>query len=347
MWKRVGHWLAVLAFNAAAIGLTLVAFESFLRHRSPRRGLPPNGTIGGVLYTWGHAVRKNRFGARDREPVLPKPGGVFRVMVLGDSLTWGAGLAEHDRYTAVAERALRARFPERGVELLNFGFAGGPTVAERDFLRAHAPAIEPDLVVVGFCLNDPQPKSERWSPERERFEAEWGPSLARWRDRIAALGLPETAELAHEASFIAAELLRVFPRWDRALQRAYEPASQEWRAFEQALADIRAISDSRGLPPPVFAVLNQGTAASRPTPYARPQRDPDLQTFLRWYHQAEDAARRAGLLVYNHEAELAAELAHESLAVNPADNHPSARVNAVYGRKLAEQIARLLAAKPD
>jgi hypothetical protein len=122
-------------------------------------------------------------------------------------------------------------------------------------------------------------------------------------------------------------------------------ASPEWRGFEQALRDIKSISDARGLPSPIFAVLNEGTYTDRPTDYNNP--DAALRRRLRWYHQAEAAAAKIGFKTLNFEKDIAQQLSRESLAVNVVDRHPSARLNRIYARKLHEVIAAQIGkAKP-
>lgn len=329
---------AALALNTAVALLALYGFE---RAFSPYRRLPADGVVEGVLHTWGHVVRSNSLGFRERE-IVPKPRGVLRVMVLGDSLTWGPGLAEEERYTAVAEKLLNEAFAPRRFEVLNFGVSGSPTLQQAVLLRRLRAFVEPDLVVVGFCLNDPQPRSQEFSVEREALKAR--PAVRLLRAAFGAMrgaGLPYVARLLDEAFFRAAERLGVIPDWPTALDRAYEPASEEWALFTRALRSIRASCDEAGLPPPIFAVLNQGAYPDRPADYARP--DAALARFLRWYRSAEEAARAAGFETYDHEQEIAAGLAGEPLGVNRVDMHPSARLNRVYGEKLYEAVARRLA----
>ena len=125
-------------------------------------------------YTWGHLVINNGLGFRERDFAIPKPAGDCRIVVLGDSLTWGAGLAVKERYTNLVDTYLDRAFPNRSIEVLNFGLTGGPTVTERDILRSIKDRVDPDLVVVGFVLNDPQPKSQNYSAENERFNEMYG-----------------------------------------------------------------------------------------------------------------------------------------------------------------------------
>ena len=79
--------------NLVLVIAALYLFEALLYATDPRRTLPKDGMFGAVHYTWGHEVRNNRLGFREREFVVPKPANTCRIMVLGDSLTWGAGLA--------------------------------------------------------------------------------------------------------------------------------------------------------------------------------------------------------------------------------------------------------------
>jgi len=330
-----GKTLLVVAVNCLLIVAILYGFEHFL---DPYNALPDNGNINGEIWTWGHRVQNNRLGFRERDFDIPKPRDVYRVMVLGDSLTWGAGLAVEQRYTSIAEQLLNDSRDNTRYEVLNFGISGGPTIVERDILVKTAEVIEPDRIVVGFCLNDPQPRSQTFSIERYELENGTAGQLVNAIARsMHGLGLTYTSRLLHDAFYKAAELLDVIPTWQQAMDRTYQQESAEWQLFIQALKDIKAVSDQAGLPPPVFAILNQGTRNDRPTSYAEP--DEDLQLFLKWYHQAEAAARDTGYVTYNHEQEIIKQLSRESLAVNIMDGHPSASLNRIYGEKLHQVLA--------
>src|SRR5260370_40571869 len=150
--KRVG---LVLIINLVILAPLVYAFEFLLERNDPKRSLPVNGWVNGKLITWGNPVENNRFDFREREFVTPKPPNVFRIMVLGDSLTWGAGLAPDERYSNLLEKSLNETYPGKKFEVLNFGIPGGPTTEERDILRKYRDRVQPDLIIVGFCINDP------------------------------------------------------------------------------------------------------------------------------------------------------------------------------------------------
>jgi lysophospholipase L1-like esterase len=314
----------VIFANLFLLTAVLYGFESLF---SPYNRLPFNGEKDGKRYTWGHAVENNRYGFRERDFATPKPSDVYRVMVLGDSLTWGAGLSVDQRYTVIVERLLNEAFPGQRLEVLNFGISGGPTTQERDILERLKREVNPDLIVVGFCLNDPQPKRQDHSVEREQLaNSILGQAVDRTSHLLADLGLLYTAKLFNNAFYRTAERLGIIPGSDDALGRAYEPSSSEWRAFAQALTDIKGVSDELHLSAPLFAVLDQGGG-----------RNP---RWSQWFQQAEKAAADAGFVAYNHAAEIAARLHNQSLIINEMDGHPSAAVNRIYGEKLFQVIAR-------
>lgn len=320
-WKAASLILANLII---LLGL-LYGFEFYLNRTSPLHRLPPEPI-----------EERNRLGFREREFAVPKPAGLCRIMVLGDSFTWGKGVWVEERYTNLTENLLNAAYPDRRFEVLSFGFPGAPTTRERDALRDYKDETDPDLIVVGFVINDPQTKSQNYSVERERFEQRIGQPLDALLEEAEDVGLEYTAELARQAldSFIVKA--GIVPSWQEALQRTYEPDSYEWQQFEQALRDIKTMSDELGLPQPILTILNQGAYTDRPTDYGQP--DEELQMLLNWYHQAEQTGAQLGFYPINHEAEFAAQMRDEIMAVTILDAHPSPKMHRIYAVKLAEQI---------
>lgn len=333
--KRIG---LLIAINGALILALVYAFEFVLEWKDPHRHLPPNGFVGGQLITWGNRVTNNSLGFREREFQMPKPPGVFRIMVLGDSLTWGAGLAPDQRYTNLLEKRLN----ESGAgkfEVLNFGRPAGSTIEEREVLRKFGAQVQPDLIVVGFCINDPQPKSQNYSVEREQFEAKNARRLASIKYRLGSVHLSALASLITDAAYGLAEKTNQIPTWERALDRAYAQASPEWQGFVQALRDIKQMSDEMKLPQPVFAALNQSGRTG--SDYAHPNEE--LSILIRWARQAEAAAGAAGFKTLNFEKEIPSEMANDSMVLNELDGHPSAKLNEVYARKLFAVVSEQLA----
>lgn len=101
------------------------------------------------------AVSINSHGFRDREYPVEKPANTFRIVVLGDSIVWGHRLAIDDVFAKQLERMLNAEASgERAYEVLNFGVSGYSARQEVGIYRARAAVFQPDLVILGLCVND-------------------------------------------------------------------------------------------------------------------------------------------------------------------------------------------------
>lgn len=88
----------------------------------------------------------------ERDIAREKPGGVFRILGLGDSQMFGQGVETSETYLAMLERKLA----ERGIraEAINTAVPGYNTANEAAVLARRGVAYAPDLVVVGFVGND-------------------------------------------------------------------------------------------------------------------------------------------------------------------------------------------------
>jgi lysophospholipase L1-like esterase len=97
----------------------------------------------------------NAQGLRDDRPVGPKEPGEKRLLVLGDSVTFGAEVRTDEAYPAQMEEALhRAGRPWR---VLNAGVTSYDAGQEADWLEEFGWQLEPDVVAIAFCRNDVYP----------------------------------------------------------------------------------------------------------------------------------------------------------------------------------------------
>ena len=103
----------------------------------------------GTVYT-DHA---NSEGWRDRERSIQRRPNTLRILVLGDSVTYGAIVGQADTYTAVLERKLRANGVD--AEVINMSYGGWGADQELEALTVEGLAYKPDLVILQFCTNDP------------------------------------------------------------------------------------------------------------------------------------------------------------------------------------------------
>lgn len=95
----------------------------------------------------------NSLGLRGPEVSEQKTTGTFRILGIGDSFTYGAGVRDEDTFLRRLERSLNAK-GAGPVEVLNAGVEGYNTRDEIITLEHRWLALAPDLILIGFYLND-------------------------------------------------------------------------------------------------------------------------------------------------------------------------------------------------
>jgi len=113
----------------------------------------------GHAFLMGTDVKINSQGLRDFEYPLEKAPGTYRVMLLGDSTTFGWGVEQKDTAAKFLERKLNGHLPPgyNKVEVINAGVGNYDTVQEVTYYETRGRAFHPDLVVLVFFINDPEP----------------------------------------------------------------------------------------------------------------------------------------------------------------------------------------------
>lgn len=132
----------------------------------PQESYHPDQKVGHRLvpgqnsYTHSFPVVTNSYGLRDREfSLIPDPG-VVRVLCLGDSLTFGDGVAVEDTYPKQLESRLGQKSAIR-YEVINAGVPSYDTWQEVAYFEEWGIRLKPNIVVVGFYANDVVPKPEK------------------------------------------------------------------------------------------------------------------------------------------------------------------------------------------
>ncbi|MBI5356113.1 hypothetical protein HZB78_00675 [Candidatus Collierbacteria bacterium] len=110
----------------------------------------------------GTAISINKFGERGEDHPIKKPESVYRIVAIGDSVTLGWGVDLNETYAKKLESKLNDYISQNKsdisrVEVINMGIGNYNTVQEvhhfiRDGLR-----YQPDMILVGYIINDPEP----------------------------------------------------------------------------------------------------------------------------------------------------------------------------------------------
>jgi lysophospholipase L1-like esterase len=154
-----------VAFAAAVLVVAAIVEVAVRASWDPARGRPgflvadavrleklaPNydGWFAGV------PVHINSLGFRDdREYAVAKQPGTFRILVIGDSVTFGHGSLFEHTYPLLLEKRLKAWKPDVDWQVWNLGVPGYNTSQELAYLLEVGATYRSDLVVVGFYAND-------------------------------------------------------------------------------------------------------------------------------------------------------------------------------------------------
>lgn len=104
----------------------------------------------------GVSITTNAYGLRERRWQSPKPDGVTRIVLLGDSFVFGEGVVEEDRVSAKLEDLIaeRTQRPKWAVEVLAIAVPSWNIEAECNYLRRAIDRVAPDAVFQISCSND-------------------------------------------------------------------------------------------------------------------------------------------------------------------------------------------------
>ena len=118
--------------------------------------------------------RINALGLRGPERTAARPPGAFRVICVGGSTTFGAGIAGDEKtYPARLEARLREANPGLEIEVWNAGVPGYTTAENVIYLGLRLIDFEPDIVVLYEGYNDFKPN------RHPGFVSDY----SHWRDR--------------------------------------------------------------------------------------------------------------------------------------------------------------------
>lgn len=107
----------------------------------------------------------NSKGLRDDETSYEKPDGVFRIVALGDSFTFGSGVPIEKHFSTLLERYFK------NVEVINMGVGGYGVDQAYLFLKSEGFRYEPDIVLVyepGY-YDHRHMHTVRWGKNKPRF----------------------------------------------------------------------------------------------------------------------------------------------------------------------------------
>jgi hypothetical protein len=274
----------------------------------------PAGDVRGYFGSDGRIeYRINGSGFRGPEITIAKPPGVYRIVCLGDSFTFGEGVREEDTYAAQLQKRLDGAVPGQYTQVINAGVQGHGTVDELNWLRIGPAQFAPNVVTLGFCLNDATPNAETMRQHTERTEQ-------------FALSLPGRVSTIWAMAERAWWMRRKQDEFFKTTRESFH--SRQWEECKEALATFHQESVQRGFR---FVVV------VFPIFYQLDGRYP----FGDLHERVAAACRERGCEYIDLLEEYCGRDA-ETLWVHPTDQHP----NEVAQRLAAERIAEYLRSGP-
>lgn len=250
----------------------------------------------------GVPVRINGDGLRDRDYPVERTGA-RRIAVLGDSLTFGWGVREEDRFESILERELSQRAP---TELINFGTGNYNTEQEVALFLERGLKYRPDEVVVFWFINDAEPT----------------PQVSRW----------ELLGHSRLVTFFWSRIKSLVSRVDERKSfhgyyaGLYGEAEPGWQAEQQAFLKLKRELDARGIALKVVLLPE----LHDPARYPFAEQHAKLMAFL----------ARHGIPALDVTPAFAGTTDPIALWVAPDDAHPNAQAHAIIARAVAPFLAK-------
>ena len=317
-FQRRKSFLNNLLLTVTSIMLSLILFEFFLcifqsRPEEQQKLVMPQEwkkravSISGAsrAYYWHNILHvHDRNYMRRTSPFPPKSKRQFRIMVVGDSLTYGYGVREEETYPMQIETALKKNF---NIEVLNLGVSGYQSEDLLKIITEYTPLLQPNLIIYGVCLNDFLPSGVGEYQNNMAYRFPFPETFKRFLSEKTYLGRMVSDGYNHI-------LIKLGLRNDFYTDILKDFKNYQMR-FARDVKDMNMFVLNRGLPPVVAMVLNQF---------------PDLNS--NGYQIAliaEEHLKNAGLAVistkeYYHRYD------KQKMVVSPWEGHPNAKANQIF-----------------
>ncbi|MEX0696117.1 MAG: SGNH/GDSL hydrolase family protein [Dongiaceae bacterium] len=251
----------------------------------------------------GVPVVINSLGLRDREYEFAKPAGTVRILMLGDSLTFGWGAPVDGTTAKRLEGRLDAADPGRRYEVINAGIGNTNTAMQVAHFLSKWYQLEPDIVVLNYFIND----AEETPSRQQNF----------------------VLERSYAAVFLAGRLDVLWRSylggsdWKAYYDGLYRDDAPGWRQVRESLAALADYCRRNGIGLLVANYPELHELADYP--------------FARATGQVEAAAAADGVPFLDLLPAVRGE-DPESLWVTPTDAHPNAKAADRFAAAIAEQL---------
>jgi hypothetical protein len=253
-------------------------------------------------FLMGVDVRTDERGFRLPDPATEARRGPRdrTVVALGDSLTFGWGVAEAETFPAQLERSLNARCADAGggrTTVHNAGIGNSNTAMELARYQLQLRSLRPAWLILGYFVNDAEPDPVPSA----------NPLL--WRSALLSLA---SAQLDRRTGLGS---------WEAYYRGLYQDGRPGWERCRRALRELGGLLAADGTAATIILLPE----------LHRPHRFGSLAAA---YGRVAAISRAAGFEVIDPSGDFPAGPG-ESFWVSAEDAHPNARAQAIFARALA------------
>lgn len=266
-------------------------------------------------YFMGTTISTNKFGDRDEEYLtqIQKPNSVYRIVVIGDSVTLGWGIDAKDTFAKKLEQKLNDYISRDShivsrVEVINMGIGNYNTTQEVHHFIRDGLNYQPDMILVGYILNDAEPVPKI----RSNF-------ISR-RSYLYVLGYSSIDHILR--------LIGVKPGYQQYYSGLYSNNNDGWKHIEESLELLIESADRIGSKVVIASIPELRSVGSS---YIFSFVDQKLKDF--------GSKKNVEVIsLYPIFSNFDSDRKKEKLWVSPKDSHPSSLAHDIIANELAKTI---------
>ena len=296
--------------------------------------------------TFGYNYKTNGMGFRERSFNLKKKPKTFRILVFGDSLTFGVAVATEQRYTNQLEIFLNInnqKNPTKNLrtEILNFGVPGYALDQERDLMSAILNLVECDLVIVGIIDDDLNITTQTSLQKFTINQARDAVSIPLYKNQERTYQtIYETEPYTFSKPTLWIEKFFLFKLLDsRTGLFAYRglPSQDRWNYALNEFLNMKALTKQFNLPSPVIALLNYGSVNPNDNDFYNTKGK--LAKNIEILNFVENELTPQGFHVANT-LPIFKQYNHMTLAVSEWESHPNYLGHYIYAQTLLKFLLK-------
>ncbi len=294
---------------------------------------------------FGYKFKTNSWGFREKEFTEKKKKDVFRILVFGDSFTFGFGIDNDHRYTNVLEEILKIE--DINSEVLNFGMGGYSTDQEHDLIKLVLKNVECDLVIIGFCcddLNKTTKKSLLNFTDIGKFDKDVKENELIQNKKFEFNEFRNLGTIPHNEPkeffktrkwYQKTNLYRFFEVRTNINIEGKIPNQARWNSALNEFRGIKRLTQKHNLPPPIALLLNYGLVDPRKNDFNKPKGE--LAQNINLYKFVGKELKKEGFQIVDT-LPLFKKYSGMAMATSEWEHHPNYLGHYIYAKSLKDYL---------